>query len=48
MFNFWLEEVIVVGDSLNDVLVVYGVGVNVVNMIRFGKVEGVDYYVKDF
>ncbi|BAD84215.1 probable phosphoglycolate phosphatase, HAD superfamily [Thermococcus kodakarensis KOD1] len=47
MLNLRPEEAIVVGDSSNDVLAAHGAGVNAVNMIRFGKVEGADYYVKD-
>ncbi len=47
MLNLRPEEAIVVGDSSNDVLAAHGAGVKAVNVIRFGKVEGADYYVKD-
>lgn len=40
-------EALVVGDSSNDVLAAHRAGVKAVNVIRFGKVEGADYYVKD-
>ncbi|ASJ10731.1 2-haloalkanoic acid dehalogenase [Thermococcus sp. P6] len=41
------EEAIVVGDSYHDVLAGKGAGVKVINVTRFGKVEGADYYVED-
>jgi len=41
------REVLMVGDSLHDVIAGRRAGVMVVNVARFGKVEGADYYVKD-
>lgn len=40
-------EAIVVGDSSNDVLAAKRAGVKAVNVIRFGRVDGADYYVKN-
>ncbi|MBP1910923.1 HAD family hydrolase [Thermococcus stetteri] len=45
--NLRPDEAMVVGDSSSDVLAAHGVGVRAVNVIRFGKVEGADYHVKD-
>jgi len=39
------EEVLVVGDSIHDVLAGHRAGAKVVNVTRFGRVEGADYYV---
>ena len=36
-----------VGDSYHDVLAGKRAGMKVVNVTRFEKVEGADYYVKD-
>ena len=41
------EEVLVVGDSPHDVLAGHRAGLKVVNVTRFGRVEGADYYVKN-
>ncbi|WP_457742508.1 HAD family hydrolase [Thermococcus sp.] len=45
--NLKPEEVLVVGDSLHDVLAGHRAGAKVVNVTRFGKVEGADYYVEN-
>ncbi|ASJ00864.1 HAD family hydrolase [Thermococcus gorgonarius] len=39
------NEVLVVGDSENDILAAHRAGVKAVNVVRFGRVEGADYYV---
>ncbi|AHL22086.1 HAD family hydrolase [Thermococcus nautili] len=41
------EEVLIVGDSSNDVLAGKNAGIKTVNVVRFEKVPGADYYVKD-
>ena len=41
------EEAIMVGDSSHDVLAGKRAGMKVVNVTRFGKIEGADYYVRD-
>jgi len=41
------DEVLVVGDSIHDVLAGHRAGAKVVNVSRFGKVEGADYYVRN-
>jgi len=41
------EEVLIVGDSPNDVLAGKNSGIKTVNIVRFEKVPGADYYVKD-
>lgn len=41
------QEALMVGDSHHDVLAGKRAGMKVVNVTRFGKVEGADYYVKD-
>ncbi|NJE06089.1 HAD family hydrolase [Thermococcus sp. M36] len=41
------EEAMMVGDSYHDVLAGKRAGMKVVNVTRFGKIEGADYYVKD-
>ncbi len=41
------KEVLVVGDSAHDILAGKRAGIKTVNVMRFGKVEGADYYVKD-
>lgn len=41
------EEAIMVGDSTHDVLAAHRAGMKAVNVTRFGKVEGADYYVSD-
>jgi len=41
------EEALVVGDSLSDILAAHRAGVRAVQVMRFGKIEGADYYVKD-
>jgi HAD superfamily hydrolase (TIGR01509 family) len=41
------EEVLIVGDSSNDVLAGKNSGIKTVNIVRFEKVPGADYYVKD-
>ncbi|WP_148883603.1 HAD family hydrolase [Thermococcus aciditolerans] len=40
------EEALMVGDSRHDVLAGKRAGMKVVNVTRFGKIEGADYYVK--
>ncbi len=45
--NLRPEEVLVVGDSHHDVLAAKRARVRVVNITRFGEVEGANYYVKD-
>lgn len=41
------QEALMVGDSHHDVLAGKRAGMKVVNVTRFGNVEGADYYVKD-
>ena len=41
------QEALMVGDSYHDVLAGKRAGMKVVNVTRFEKVEGADYYVKD-
>jgi HAD superfamily hydrolase (TIGR01549 family) len=41
------DEALVVGDSLNDIIAAHRAGVKAVNVIRFGKATGADYYMKD-
>lgn len=41
------DEAMVVGDSYHDVLAGKRAGVRVVNVTRFGRSEGADYYVKN-
>ncbi|ASJ04533.1 MULTISPECIES: HAD family hydrolase [Thermococcus] len=41
------EEAMMVGDSSHDVLAGKRAGMKVVNITRFGKIEGADYYVRD-
>ncbi|WP_456369211.1 HAD family hydrolase [Thermococcus sp.] len=45
--NLKPEEAIMVGDSAHDVLAGKRAGLTTVNVTRFGRVEGADYYVKD-
>ncbi|KUH31564.1 2-haloalkanoic acid dehalogenase [Thermococcus celericrescens] len=40
------EEALMVGDSRHDVLAGKRAGMKVVNVTRFGEIEGADYYVK--
>ncbi|AEK72282.1 phosphoglycolate phosphatase [Thermococcus sp. 4557] len=40
------EEALMVGDSRHDVLAGKRAGMKVVNVTRFGKIEGADYYVE--
>ncbi len=40
-------EALVVGDSYLDVLAAKRAGVKVVNVTRFGRIEGADYYVEN-
>ncbi len=40
-------ESLVVGDSSSDVLAAHRAGVRAVNVLRFGKADGADYYVGD-
>ncbi|ALV62462.1 phosphoglycolate phosphatase [Thermococcus sp. 2319x1] len=40
-------EALVVGDSESDILAAHRAGVRAVQVMRFGKMEGADYYVKD-
>ncbi len=41
------DETLMVGDSAHDILAGKRAGIKTVNVMRFGKVEGADYYVKD-
>ncbi|NJE00829.1 HAD family hydrolase [Thermococcus sp. JdF3] len=41
------EEALMVGDSRHDVLAGKRAGMKVVNVTRFGEIEGADYYVRD-
>ncbi|WP_297502001.1 HAD family hydrolase [Thermococcus sp.] len=41
------DEAIMVGDSAHDVLAGKRAGLKTVNVTRFGKVDGADYYVND-
>jgi len=41
------DEALMVGDSAHDVLAGKRAGLKTVNVVRFGKVAGADYYVKD-
>ncbi|WP_258084463.1 HAD family hydrolase [Thermococcus thermotolerans] len=41
------KEALMVGDSRHDVLAGKRAGMKVVNVTRFGEIEGADYYVKD-
>jgi len=41
------DEVLMVGDSSNDILAAKNAGIKSVNLTRLGKVEGADYYVRD-
>jgi len=41
------SEALMVGDSHHDVLAGKRAGVGVVNVVRFEKIEGADYYVND-
>lgn len=41
------SEALVVGDSASDILAAHRAGVKAVQVMRFGKIEGADYYVKD-
>ena len=45
--NLKPEDAIMVGDSAHDVLAGKRAGLRTVNVARFGKVEGADYYVGD-
>ncbi len=45
--NLEPKEAMMVGDSRHDVLAGKRAGTRVVNVVRFGKVNGADYYVKD-
>lgn len=45
--NLKPEEVLLVGDSSNDVLAGKKAGIKTVNVTRFGKIEGADYYVEN-
>ncbi|WP_297062438.1 HAD family phosphatase [Thermococcus sp.] len=45
--NLKPEEVMIVGDSSNDVLAGKRAGIKTVNIVRFEKVPGADYYVND-
>ncbi|NJF24911.1 HAD family phosphatase [Thermococcus sp. Bubb.Bath] len=44
--NLRPDEALVVGDSSNDIIAAHGAGVKAVNVLRFGKADGADYYVK--
>ncbi|ASA77440.1 HAD family hydrolase [Thermococcus sp. 5-4] len=41
------EEALMIGDSRHDVLAGKRAGMKVVNVTRFGEIEGADYYVSD-
>ncbi|WP_087037857.1 HAD family hydrolase [Thermococcus litoralis] len=41
------SEALVVGDSASDILAAHGASVSAVQVVRFEKIEGADYYVKD-
>lgn len=41
------REALVVGDSLSDIIAAHRAGAKAVQVMRFGKIEGADYYVKD-
>ncbi|WP_297550405.1 HAD family hydrolase [Thermococcus sp.] len=41
------DEVLLVGDSIRDILAGKRAGVKTVNIVRFEKVPGADYYVND-
>ncbi len=45
--NLGPDEALMVGDSVHDVLAGKRAGLKTVNVTRFGKVDGADYYVKD-
>ena len=45
--NLRPDEALMVGDSAHDVLAGKRAGLKTVNVTRFGRVEGADYYVKD-
>ncbi len=45
--NLKPDEAWMVGDSIHDVLAGERAGLKTVNVVRFGKVEGADYYVSD-
>ncbi|WP_010478493.1 HAD family hydrolase [Thermococcus zilligii] len=45
--NLKPEEALMVGDSIHDVLAGKRAGLKTVNVARFERVEGADYYVKD-
>jgi len=45
--NLRPEEVLIVGDSSNDVLAGKNAGIKTVNVVRFERVPGADYYVND-
>ncbi|WP_297469550.1 HAD family phosphatase [Thermococcus sp.] len=45
--NLKPQEVMIVGDSSNDVLAGKRAGIKTVNIVRFEKVPGADYYVND-
>ena len=47
MLDLKPDEVLVVGDSIHDVLAGHRAGAKVVNVMRFGKVKGADYYVEN-
>ncbi len=41
------EETLVVGDSALDIMAGHRAGVEVVQILRFGKIDGADYYVEN-
>ncbi|WP_457751200.1 HAD family hydrolase [Thermococcus sp.] len=41
------EEVLLVGDSSNDILAGKNAGIKTVNITRFGRIDGADYYVEN-
>ena len=47
LMNLRPDEVLLVGDSIRDILAGKRAGVKTVNIVRFEKVPGADYYVND-
>ena len=45
--NIRPSDAVMIGDSHHDVLAGKAAGVTVINLMRFGKVEGADYYARD-
>jgi len=41
------KEALVVGDSLSDIIAAHRAGVKAVQVMRFGRIEGADYYIRD-